>query len=376
MFDGRPRELHRPNLTVSEEVAVVDCVRSGFVSSVGECVEKFEQSLASFTHSTSVVAVSSGTAALEVALRLAGVSVDEEVVCPALTFIGTANAISHLGATPYLVDSEEHTFGIDPHALRQELSRIATVRGGEVRNRRTNRRIAAIVPVHLFGHPCDLTQLLQISHEFAIPIVEDAAESLGSFHGVAHTGTVGVLGTLSFNGNKIVTTGGGGAILTSDLELGAKARHLTTTARVGRTWRFSHDEVGYNYRLPNINAALGYSQMEKLPRFVEAKRRLFNRYRAEFGDLRGANLVSEPTWGSSNYWLVTLLLDRGLEHLQEEIIESSRDHGYNLRPVWTPLHLTKPYSKSQRAPLPVAEGLANRIINLPSGSDSVNFNVV
>jgi perosamine synthetase len=365
--DG-PLGLHEPRFNGNEWVYLKECLDSTFVSSVGKFVDRFEDDLANFTGAKRAVAVVNGTAALHIALRLAGVEAGDEVLLPALTFIATANAVSYCQATAHFVDSEEHSLGIDAVALREYLSHIAEIRNGQCVNRSTGRVIRAMVPMHTFGHPVDINALLGIAHDFHLQLIEDAAESLGSTVGGQHTGTFGLMGTLSFNGNKTITTGGGGAILTNNLELGKRAKHITTTAKLPHRWNFEHDEVGFNYRLPNLNAALGCAQLEQLPGFLRDKRRLFEKYQAAFSNLPGVHLVAEPVGGTSNYWLQTLLLDTSTADQRDAVLAATNDAGLMTRPIWVLMSRLPMYSSAPRAPLPVAESLEQRVINIPSSS--------
>jgi aminotransferase in exopolysaccharide biosynthesis len=333
---------------------------------VGKFVDQFEADLAAYTGAKHAVAVVNGTAALHVALKLAGVQPGDEVLIPALTFIATANAVAYCGATPHFADCEEDTLGIDPSALREYLQLIAEVSGEHCINRQTGRVIRALVPMHTFGHPVNIEGLLAVARDFHLVLVEDAAESLGSTVDGRHTGTFGTMGTLSFNGNKTITTGGGGAILTNDSELARHAKHLTTTAKVPHRWEYVHDEVGYNYRLPNINAALGCAQLEQLPGFLNAKRRLFDRYQAAFAGIQDARAFTEPKGCRSNYWLQTLILDESVADQRDAILSATNDAGLMTRPVWSLMHKLVPYQHCPQMPLPVAESLERRLINLPS----------
>jgi perosamine synthetase len=275
-----PVVLHEPRFVGNEWSYVKECLDSTFVSSVGKFVDRFEADLAAYTGAKYAIAVVNGTAALHVALRLAGVQPGDEVLVPALSFVATANAVAYCGASPHFVDSEERTLGLDPRALRDYLSAIAEIRGGSCVNRATGRVIRSVAPMHVFGHPLDIEGMLSVARDFHLVLVEDAAESLGSTMRGRHTGTFGLMGSLSFNGNKTITTGGGGAIITDDASLAKRAKHITTTAKVPHRWEYQHDEVGFNYRMPNINAALGCAQLEQLAGFVTAKRALFKRYEA------------------------------------------------------------------------------------------------
>jgi perosamine synthetase len=312
--------------------------------------------------------VVNGTAALQVALQLAGVQENDEVIVPALSFVATANAVRYLGAIPHFADSEEATLGIDPLALREWLKATAEFAGGAYRNRQTGCRLRALVPMHTFGHPCDLEGLLSIAHDYRLALVEDAAESLGSHYQGQHTGTFGLLGTLSFNGNKIITTGGGGAILTNDERLADHAKHLTTTAKLTHRWEYVHDEVGYNFRMPNLNAALGCAQLEQLPEFLASKRRLLERYQEAFSGIQEIRLMREPSGCESNYWLQTLVLSDAVAGQRDVILQATNDAGLMTRPAWRLMHQLTPYQECPKAPLPVAESLAQRLINLPSSA--------
>lgn len=363
-----PYGLHEPTFAGNESVNLQECIASTFVSSVGPFVDRFEHEIAEYTGSRFAVATVNGTAALHVALLLAGVEPDDEVLVPSLSFVATANAVRYCGAVPHFVDSSAGNAGMDPGALRDWLVSTSEKHSGFVRNRFTGRRIRAVVPMHTFGHPCDLDPLLAIGREFNLAIVEDAAESLGSWYHGQHTGTFGLLGILSFNGNKTITTGGGGAILTDNPELARRAKHLTTTAKVPHRWGFVHDEVGFNYRMPNMNAALGCAQLEQLTGFLDSKRRLFERYRESFGVIAGAHILGEPPGCQSNYWLQTLLLDTDVDKERDSILTTTNDAGFMTRPTWTLLHHLLPYQNCPRAPVPVAEDLERRIINLPSSA--------
>jgi len=361
-----PVPLHEPQFAGNEWRYLKECLDSTFVSSVGPFVDRFEKELAVYTGARHAVAVVNGTAALHVALRLAQVRHEDEVLVPALSFVATANAVSYCGAVPHFADSEERTLGLDAHALRAYLTGATEIRSGQCVNRVTGRVIRALVPMHVFGHPVDIEGLLGVARDFHLALVEDAAESLGSTLSGGHTGTFGLMGTLSFNGNKTITTGGGGAILMSDRALAAHAKHLTTTAKLPHRWEYRHDEVGYNYRMPNINAALGCAQLERLPELLHAKRRLFGRYSAAFAAVPNARLFAEPEGCRSNYWLQTLLLDESAAGWRDDILGASNDAGISTRPAWTLMHRLPEYQGCPRMPLPVAESLERRLISLPS----------
>lgn len=363
----RPIALHEPLFAGNEWNYVKECIDTGWVSSVGKFVDEFERRLAEITGSRHAIATVNGTAALHVGLKLAGVKAGDEVLTPALSFVATANAASHCGATPHFVDSSETTLGLDPEALRDYLVSAAEKTGDGLRNKVTGRRIAAVVPMHAFGHPVDIDGLLSLSADFGIPIVEDAAESLGSLYHGQHTGTFGLFGALSFNGNKIVTTGGGGAILTQDSELARHAKHITTTAKRAHRWEFFHDEVAWNYRLPNLNAALGCAQLERLEEFINNKRELADRYRQALAQDPDIRFVDEPPGCRSNYWLGTIALRAPSLAVRDRLLTIANDNGLMVRPAWTLLHRLPMYTECPAAPLTVASRLEAALINLPSG---------
>jgi len=360
--------LHEPRFAGNEWVYLKDCLDSTFVSSVGRYVDRFEADLAAFTGARHAVAVVNGTAALHVALQLAGVQAGDEVLVPALTFVATANAVAYCGAIPHFVDSEERSLGLDPQALREYLRATTELRDGHCVNLATSRVIRAVIPMHAFGHPLDIEGVLALARDFRLEVVEDATESLGSTVHGQHTGTFGRMGVLSFNGNKVITTGGGGAILTDDPELAKHAKHLTTTAKVPHRWAYVHDETGYNYRLPNINAALGCAQLEQLSGFVESKRRLYQCYQAAFADIAEARILAEPEGCRSNYWLQTLLLEKSAADLRDELLQATNDAGLMTRPVWELMSRLPPYRDCPSMALPVAESLERRVVNLPSSA--------
>lgn len=360
--------LHEPEFSGNEKNYVNECIDSTFVSSVGEFVARFEAMLCERTGSRHAVACVNGTVALQVALQLAGVRADDEVIVPALTFVATANSVAFLGAIPHFLDSEARTLGLSAASLAERLDAVGERGRHGIRNAQTGRRIAALVPMHAFGHPVDLTGLMEVAETWDIPVVEDATESLGTLYRKRHTGTFGLLSALSFNGNKIVTTGGGGAILTGDDELARRAKHLTTTAKVPHRWAFDHDEVGYNFRLPNLNAALGCAQLERLDDFVYRKRRLADRYRAAFCDVPGIRIFVEPAGARSNYWLNSLILDEDQAERRDELLDALNTAGVMSRPAWTLLHRLPMYRECPRGPLRVAEDLGRRIVNIPSSA--------
>jgi perosamine synthetase len=361
-----PKALHEPTFSGNEWEYLKECLDSTFVSSVGKFVDRFEHDLAQYTGAKYAVATVNGTAALHIALKLAGVIQNDEVLIPALTFVATANAVTYCNAVPHFVDSEENTLGIDVAKLRRYLLGHTKIVHGQCVNTLTGAIIRAVVPMHTFGHPVDMDSLLDLATEFKLVVIEDAAESLGSTYKGQHTGTFGKLGVLSFNGNKTITTGGGGAILTNDPELARRAKHLTTTAKLTHAWEYRHDEVGYNYRMPNINAALGCAQLEQLPQLLESKRDLFSRYQGAFNKVDGVQLMSEPSGCSSNYWLQTIVLTADNAKYRDVVLDATNNAGLMTRPTWVLMKELTQFSAMPSMDLDVARELSQRIINIPS----------
>jgi perosamine synthetase len=358
--------LHEPNFDAREREYLIDCLDSNCVSSVGNYISGFETKLGEFTGAKYVVAMSSGTAALHTAMKILGVSTGKEILLSPLTFIATANAISYCGGIPHFVDIEKDTLGIDPEKLQSYLDANTTMKQGQCHNKITKRPITHIVIMHTFGHPSKVNELRQIAEKYELVLLEDAAESLGSWYQDQHTGTFGEIGILSFNGNKIITTGNGGALLTNNEFHARLARHLSTTAKLPHPWEYTHDMIGYNYRLPNINAALGCAQIEKIGSKIDSKRELFLRYRTSFESINGVSLMKEPINCVSNYWLQTLILDSEFSETRDNIIEGCHNAGFYVRPAWNLLNHLKPYADCPTMDLSTAENLSRRIINLPS----------
>ncbi|WHP39939.1 LegC family aminotransferase [Lysinibacillus boronitolerans] len=356
--------LHEPTFNEKEIEYVTDCIKTGWVSSVGSYVTRLEEDLAKFVGVKRAVAVVNGTAALHIALKVAGVKANDEVLMPSLTFIATANAVSYLQAIPHFVDVNMETLGVDPFKLEKYIEGMAELRNGELYNKQTNRRIKALVPMHTFGHPCMIDELVALCDQYKLVLIEDAAESLGSYYKGKHTGSFGKLSAISFNGNKIITTGGGGAILTNDEELADYAKHLTTTAKVPHRWEFVHDEIGFNYRMPNINAALGCAQLEKLSDFLKQKRKLTPVYEDLLADIEGISLFKEPIDTKSNYWLQVILLNKQCK--RNKVLSFLNEQGVMSRPIWTPMHEIKMYKECPRMDLFITEQLKQCVINIPS----------
>ena len=357
--------LHEPRFRGNEKKYLAETIDSTFVSSVGAFVDQFEIMMQDITGAAKSVAVVNGTASLQVALRLAGVKKDEEVITQALTFVATANAIAYNNAAPVFVDVDLDTMGLSPKALEDFLEEFGELREDGCYNKSTGRRIAACMPVHTFGFPVHLDELIIVCHKWRIPLVEDAAESLGSIYKGKHTGTIGLISGFSFNGNKIVTSGGGGAIITNDIELGTQAKYLTTTAKRPHPYEFFHDELGYNFRMPNLNAALACAQLESLNGFLEDKRILANKYAAFFNG-SGIKFRQETADTKANYWLMCVELNNKAE--REEFLKTTNDMGVMTRPIWNLMYRLPMYAHCQRDAQTNAEFLEERIVNIPSSA--------
>lgn len=362
---NRPYALHEPLFRGNEKKYVNECIDTGWVSSAGPFVDRFESDLSSFTGLHAVATVN-GTAALHTCLLLAGIQPGDEVLVPALTFVATANAVVYCGARPHFIDSDERTLGPDPTKLADHLEMILAPGDSSWHNRRTGRPVRALIATHLCGHPPKLDRLRAIADSYGLALIEDAAEALGSYCNDTHAGSIGDYAALSFNGNKTITTGGGGAFLTKDSVAAAKAKHLTTTARVADPFEWHHDAVGHNYRLPNINAALGCAQLEQLPTFLAAKRKLAEDYIAAFDDLDCVAVLREPAGATSNYWLNTLLLHPSQADTRRPTLTAANAAGYQCRPFWTPLHRLPMFTECPAMPLDMAETLVSRGLTLPS----------
>ena len=367
-----PTKLHEPTFDGNETKYVQDCIESTYVSSVGKYVDQFEIELAKYTGAKYAVSLVNGTSALHLALKLAGVKAGDEVLIQAFNFVAAANAITYCGATPHFVDIENENLGIDPIKLQNYLSEISKKTSELTENVITGRCIKALVVMHTFGHPSKMDELVEVAKKFKLVLIEDAAESIGSYYDKKHTGTMGLLGTMSFNGNKTITTGGGGAVLTNNLELAKHAKHLSTTAKVSHKWAFKHDEIGYNYRMPNINAALGCAQLEQLPIKLEKKKKLFDKYKIELSKIRGISIVEEPKNCKSNYWLQALTLDSPSLSLRDNILENLNAAGYMSRPGWDLLNSLDPFIESPSMSLETSNLLFQSLINIPSSPSLVN----
>ena len=362
--------LHAPCFQGREKELILKTLESTFVSSVGECVEQFEEHIAQYTGAQFAVAVSSGTAALHTALYAVGVARNNEVITSPLTFVATCNAISYCGARPVFVDVDLDTLGLSPQSLAQFLDQYAELRtDGLCWNRSSGEVIRACVPVHNLGHPARAREIVALCERYNIAVIEDAAESLGSVADDQHTGRAGLIGIFSFNGNKIITTGGGGAVITDDAVLARRLKHLTTTAKQPHPWLFQHDEIGFNYRLPNLNAALGVAQMAQLDNFVAKKRNLAKYYATWLNQWPQATFVPEPTGARSNYWLNAILLQDC--ETRDAFLCRTNEQGIMTRPMWTPMHTLPMYQNCQRSSLDNAELIENTLVNIPSSVVSV-----
>lgn len=358
--------LHIPVIGNNAAEYVNECITTGWVSSVGKFVDRFEVDLAEYTGAKRAVAVVNGTAALHIALKLCGVQAGDEVLLPSLTFVATANAVSYCHATPHFVDVEERTLGIDADAIRSYLNEIADIKSGSCINRKTGKTIRCLIGMHAFGHPFELESVVKLCEDFRLDLVEDAAEAIGSSYKQKHTGLFGRVGILSFNGNKTITTGGGGAIITDNDELADLAKHLTTTGKKPHPYRYFHDIVAHNYRMPNLNAALGCSQIEDLPQILESKREIAAGYLEAFSGNPDFHILREPKDCKSNYWLNAAVLSGANAKHHDEIIQRLNQAGVIVRPIWEPLHTLPMFNDAPRMNLETTLNLAKRIINLPS----------
>ncbi len=372
----QPKEfipLHAPVFHGNEKKYLNECIDSTFVSSVGKFVDQFEVEIAKYTGTNQSVACVNGTNALHLALKLIGVNDNTEVITQSLTFIATANAIKYCNAKPVFIDVDKNTLGLSPEKLEDWLKNHTEINKSTNKclNKLTKKHIAACIPMHTFGHPCRIDKIVEICNKYNIQVIEDAAESLGSFYKNQHTGTFGEIGILSFNGNKTLTSGGGGMLLFKSKNLAKKAKHTITQAKVSHPWEFVHDEVGYNYRMPNINAALGLAQLEQLPIFIESKRKIAESYKnffstsfPELNDELTISFISEPKNAKSNYWLNSILLPN--KEIRDAFLKYTNENGVMTRPVWCPMHKLKMFDSCQTDKLTNTLWLSDRIVNIPS----------
>ena len=341
-------QLHEPLFAGKERKYLQHTINQNFVSTAGQYVNEFEEKIKKFTKAKYAIAVVNGTQAIHIALQVCGVKKNDEVLIPALTFVATANAVSYLGAKPHFVDSQMENFGIDCKKLEKYLNEITKIKKKKCINKLTGNIIKAIVPVHVFGHPCDIQGVIKVAKKFNLAVVEDAAGALGSFYNKKHLGTFGSIGCFSFNGNKIITTGGGGMVITNKSNFAKKIKHLTTTAKRKHKWEYIHDEIGYNFRMPNLNAALGLAQLEKIHIFIKAKKKLFKKYFNIFEKEKDISVFKQPDNSNSNYWLQTLVLKKKNIKLKNEILKELHKNSIRARPAWKLISELKPYKKYQK----------------------------
>jgi len=357
--------LHEPKFIGNEKKYLNECIDSTFVSSVGRFVDEFEEKISNYTGVKYAIATSNGTSALHISLLLANVEQNDEVITQPLTFVATCNAISYCGAQPVFIDVDRDTMGLSPSALRYFLENNTTIKNNKCINNVTGKRIGACIPVHTFGHPCRIDEIKEICDKHHVFLIEDAAESVGSIYKGKHTGTFGQVGVMSFNGNKIITAGGGGCIVTNDKALAKKAKHLTTTAKVQHKWDFNHDMVGYNYRMPNLNAALLVAQLENLDNFISSKRKLANVYEAFFNS-NNYVFVKESIDSKSNYWLNSILLKN--KQQRDEFLDETNSSGIMTRPIWILMNKLPMFEYAQCGNLTNSEWLEDRVVNIPSSA--------
>ena len=356
--------LHVPTFNGNEKKYLLETIDSTFVSSVGAYVDQFELQMQELTGAKYAIATVNGTAALHIAIKLAGVEEGDEVLTQALTFVATTNALSYEKATPHFVDVDMNTLGLSPDSLRQRLEEIAEMKNGNCYNKKTGKRIKACIPMHTFGFPARIDEILTICDKYNINVIEDAAESLGSYYKNKHTGTFGLLGTFSFNGNKTITCGGGGAIVTNDEKIAKLAKHITTTAKIPHKWEYVHDQTGYNYRMPNLNAALACAQLEQLKSFVENKRETAKAYKEFFENYKGVSHIKEPKDSYSNYWLNAVQLNNRTE--RDDFLSLLNDNGVMSRPIWTLMYKLKMFQNAPKGDMSNSEILESTVGNIPS----------
>ena len=359
------KKLHEPIFFGNEKKYLIECIDSSYVSSIGKFVNKFEKKLGIFTKSPFTVALINATSGIHLILKCLNISNDDEVLIPSLTFVATANAIRYCGAEPNFVDVEKKTFGICPIKLEDYLKKIVRKKNGYSYNKFTKKRIKVLIAVHVFGMPCDIQSINRICRKYNINVIEDAAEAIGSFYKKSHLGTNSIAGVISFNGNKSITAGNGAVILTKNKSLSDKIRHLSTQAKKKHKWEYDHDDVGFNYRLSNINAAIGCAQMEQIKKIISLKRKNFNSYKKEFKNLEYVELLKEPKYSRSNFWLISLIIKKK-EIKKNRLLAQLYKSGIHCRPVWKPLHTLKIFKKNMSDKCKNAEEIYKNTINLPS----------
>ena len=369
IFKNKKLELHEPTFNLKELLAIKSCVKNKDVSSAGSLTLVFEKLIAKTVNCKFVIATNSGTSALHLALLSLGVKRGDEVLMPSLNYIASANACLYIGAIPHFVDIDNKTLSVDVIKLNTYLKKNSIIKNGICINKKTKKKISSIICLHPFGHPCEINKILNVSRKFKLSVIEDAAEALGSYHKKKHLGTFGDIGILSFNGNKIITTGGGGAVLTNNPNIAKKVFQLSTNFKKKHFCNYEYDNLGYNYRMPSLNSALGIAQIKKLNYFVDKKRKLYKIYEKMFNGNIYFKLLKEPVNSKSNYWLQTIILNEDNIKLRNKIINSSHKDGIKIRPVWRPIHKSKHLKHCPKMDLKNTNSLENRILNLPSGPD-------
>ena len=364
LFQEEKVPLAVPVFIGNEKKYLDDCINTTFVSSVGAYVDRFEKDVAEYTKCSHAVVTASGTTALHMSLILSGVEQNDEVLTQALTFIATCNALSYIGAHPVFIDVDKDTMGLSPFAVREWCAKNGVIKEGQLYNKKTGRKVKAVVPMHTFGHPIHLDEMVEVCKEYHLQLVEDAAESIGSLYKGKHTGTFGVVGALSFNGNKTITTGGGGMMLFQDEKLAELGKHLTTQAKVPHRWEFKHDNIGYNYRMPNINAALGCAQLEHIEEYVASKRKTANEYEQFFKNVPEITFFTEPENCRSNYWLNVVILKDKVG--QQNFLQYTNDNGVMTRPIWELMNRLPMFENCETDGLKNTEWFADRVVNIPS----------
>ena len=358
--------LHEPLFDNLEKKYVMDCITSTYVSTRGKLVTQFEKKIKNITDSKYAIATINGTCAIHLGLKLLGAKYGDEVMLPSLTFAGTTNAVLNAGCTPHFLESEYETLGIDPIKLDKYLKNNTKIKKGECYNKKTKKKIASIIVVHVFGHPSKIEQISKISRKYKIPLLEDAAECIGSFYKKKHLGTYGKIGVISFYVKKTITTGGGGILLTGDKKISDLAKHLSLNSKTSHKWEYIHDREGFNYGMPAINAALGLAQLEKLDKFVNSKRKLYKKYQARFKYFHFLRLMKEPKNAKSNYWLQTVILEKEFKNLKSLLLKATNSSGIITRPIWRPMHKLKHLKNCPKMKLKIVEDIYSRAINIPS----------
>ena len=365
--------LHEPDLHLSDLTYLKDCIKNNVVSAAGTFIKKFENKISNLTKAKYVVATNSGTSALHISCILMNIEKNDEVLIPAFTFVATANAVKYCGGVPHFVDIDEDHFGINVQKLDKYLKKNVIKKKNFCINKKTGRKIKAIIPVHVFGHIMKINELIKLAKKYNLKVIEDAAEALGSYYKNKHAGTFGDVGVLSFNGNKTITCGSGGAILTKDKNIAKKARHLIANSKKAHPYNYIHDQIGFNYRMPNLNAALGYSQIKKIRKILAKKRKLFNFYKKAFDKNLYFKLINEPKNSKSNFWLQTILINEKYSNYTKKILKDLNDRKIYVRPGWELMNNLKYFKNCPKMNLSIAKKFYKRIINLPSSSFLVDY---